>query len=140
MWQYYIRVYHSNVTLGTKPNYPLVYDLVLKHHHPIMSTLGGPGGRIDRERYIMLCAIDKEFSMCATYPKRKRELFHEWIDTYHPGALLLHAERASGSCQDLAVEGSGAVYMSHPYWIDFLDERLRTTGDNILQDNIFIIS
>ena len=77
--------------------------------------------------------------MCATYPKRKRELFHEWIDIYHPGALLLHAERASGSCQDPAVEGSGAVYMSHPYWIDFLDERLRMTGDNILQENIFII-
>ena len=31
------------------------------------------------------------------------------------------------------------MYMNCPYWMDFLDERLWTPEDNILQDNIFII-
>ena len=55
------------------------------------------------------CAVNKEFSLCANYPKEHGELFHEWNDTYHPGALLLQVERVSGSRQDLAVEGEGAV-------------------------------
>ena len=29
--------------------------------------------------------------------------------------------------------------MHHLYWIDFLYKRLRTPGNNIMQDNIFII-
>ena len=29
--------------------------------------------------------------------------------------------------------------MNRPYWTEFLDERLRTPGDNIPQENIFII-
>ena len=57
----------------------------------------------------------------------------------HPGALLLHVERASGSRQDLCVEGAGAVYWNRKYWVEFLDERLRNPGDNILQENLFIV-
>ena len=41
----------------------------------------------------VLLAVNKEFSLCANYPKGHRELFHKWIDTYHPGALLLHIKR-----------------------------------------------
>ena len=40
----------SNLTLGTEPNAPLAYAPGLEHHHPIMSTLGDPGGRLERER------------------------------------------------------------------------------------------
>ena len=40
----------ENITLGKKPNVPLVYDPVLEHQHPIMSTLGDPGGQIYIER------------------------------------------------------------------------------------------
>ena len=29
--------------------------------------------------------------------------------------------------------------MSRPIWIEFLDERLQTPGDKILQENIFIV-
>ena len=36
----------ENITLGKKPNVPLVYAPVLEHQHPIMSTLGDPGGQI----------------------------------------------------------------------------------------------
>ena len=84
-------------------------------------------------------AINKEFSLCDNYPKGHGELFCEWIETYHPGALLRHIDRASGYCQYLAVEGEGVVYVNRPYWIEFLDKNLQTPGYNILQENIFII-
>ena len=87
----------------------------------------------------VLRAVDKEFSLCANYPKGHGELFCDWMHNHYPGVLLFHVERASGSRQDLAVEGAGALYWNRRYWIEFLDERLRTPGDNILQENLFII-
>jgi hypothetical protein len=116
----------------------------------------------------VLRAMDKEFSLCANYAKGHGELFHEWMVHNHPGAVLLHVERASGSRQDLAVEGAGALYLNRVYCealrleavrtlllllltphssnlaaadIEFLDARLRTCGadGNILQENLFII-
>ena len=60
------------------------------------------------------------------------------VDNYS-GSLLLHVERASGSRQDICVEGAGAVYWNRRYWLEFLDEQLRTPGGNILQENLFII-
>ena len=86
----------------------------------------------------VLCYVDKKFILCDNYPKGHGELFRNCIDTYHPGSLLLHVERASGSCQRLAVKGAKLVYMKRPYHIDFLDKRLITHGDNIIQDNIII--
>ena len=38
----------ANTILGTQPNYPLAYAPVLEFHHPIMSTIGYPGGRLER--------------------------------------------------------------------------------------------
>ena len=61
------------------------------------------------------------------------------MEKNHPGTFLLHVERASGSRQDLCVEGAGAVYWNRQYWVEFLDERLRNPGDNILQENLFVI-
>ena len=84
-------------------------------------------------------AVDKEFSLNANYPKGHGELFKQWIDTNHPGTLLLHVERVSGSHQDLCVAGAGAVYLNRKLWLEFLDERLKNPGDNILQENLFII-
>ena len=37
----------ANVILRMEPNSPLVYDMVLELHHPIMSMLGGNGGQLD---------------------------------------------------------------------------------------------
>ena len=87
----------------------------------------------------MLRAIDKEFSLCTNYPKGHGELFREWIEEKCPGMLLLHVERASGSRQDLCVEGTGAVFWNRKHWLEFLDERLRTPGGNMLQENLFAI-
>ena len=45
----------------------------------------------------VLLAINKEFSLCANYPKGHGDLFRDWIDTYHPGVLILHVKIALGS-------------------------------------------
>ena len=95
--------------------------------------------RVSPNIEMVLRAVDKEFSLCANYPKGHGEIFGKWMSKNHPGALLLHVERASGSRQDLCVEGSGALYWNRKYWIEFLDKQLRTPGDNILQENLLII-
>ena len=41
----------ANIILGTEPNTPIAYDPGLEHHHLIMSMLGDPRGRLERERY-----------------------------------------------------------------------------------------
>ena len=41
----------------------------------------------------VLSDVDREFSMCDNYPKGHRDIFYNWIETYHPGALLLHLGR-----------------------------------------------
>ena len=46
-------------------------------------------------------AVDKFFSLCSIYPKRKGELFKIHLEYNHPDALLFHVECASGSRQDL---------------------------------------
>ena len=69
----------------------------------------------------MIRAIDKEFSLSANYPKGHGQLFLEWMREKHPGKLLLHVERASGSRQDLCTEGCMAILMNYPYYIKFLD-------------------
>ena len=43
----------AHVTLGTEPNDPLAYALVLELHHPTMSKLGDTGGRLERDREIL---------------------------------------------------------------------------------------
>ena len=45
----------AHVTLGVEPNAPLAYAPVLEHHHPIMSMIGYPGGRLERLIEIFPC-------------------------------------------------------------------------------------
>ena len=40
----------------------------------------------------IICAVDKQFSLPANYPKGHGELFLEWIREKYPGQLLLHVE------------------------------------------------
>ena len=70
-------------------------------------------------------AFDKEFSLCANYPKGHGMLFCQWMKKLHPGELLLHVERATGSKQDLFLEGAPAIFWNRQYCIEFLDEQLR---------------
>ena len=88
-------------------------------------------------------AVDKEFSLSANYPKGHGELFLEWMRQHHPGELLLHVERASGSRQDICTEGSMAIIMNYPYYVEFLDTMLRrplkaNQKPSILQQNLFV--
>ena len=79
-------------------------------------------------------SVPKEFSLTANYPKGHGKLFREWIIKNYPLEFLLHAERASGSRQDLICMGADAIYMKRPLNVEFLDQRLRIKGnDNILQ-------
>ena len=88
----------------------------------------------------LIRAFDKEFSLCANYCKGHGMLFNKWMKEHHAGELLLHVERAGGARHDLFVEGFPAIYWNRVYCIEFLDERLRLSGEgNILQENLFII-
>ena len=85
-------------------------------------------------------AYHKEFSLTANYPKGHGELFRNWIIKNYPLEFLLHAERATGSRQDLICMGADAIYMNRPLNVEFLDERLRVRGnENILQKNLFVV-
>ena len=60
------------------------------------------------------------------------------MEDKYPNNLVFHVERAAGSRQDLCFEGAGAIYWNRSYWLEFLDNQLRTPGSNILQGNLFI--
>ena len=52
----------------------------------------------------------------------------------------MHAERASGSRQDLICMGYMAIFKNRVLNIELLDDQLRICGNNhILQQNLFII-
>lgn len=101
-----------------------------------------PKLRVTASISAIIRAIDKEFSLSANYPKGHGELFREWMRENYPGELLLHVERASGSRQDLCTEGSMAILMNYPFYVEFLDYHLRKRGKNkktsILQENLFV--
>ena len=40
-------------------------------------------------------ATNKEFSLCANYYTGHGEILHERVETYQPGALILHVDRSS---------------------------------------------
>ena len=40
----------ANIILETEPNAPIASARGLELHHPIISMLGGHGGRLERER------------------------------------------------------------------------------------------
>lgn len=102
-----------------------------------------PKLRVSTSISAIIRAIDKEFSLSANYPKGHGALFAQFMLEYHPGALLLHVERASGSRQDLCTEGSLPIYMNYEYYLEFLDMMLRRrTKDgkaSILQKNLFVV-
>ena len=58
----------------------------------------------------VLQAVDKEFSLPANYPKGHGDLFLHWLKLNHLGTLLVPVQRTAGSWQDLATEGSAAVF------------------------------
>ena len=96
--------------------------------------------RVSPDLAHVIRAYHKEFSLTANYPKGHGELFREWIIENYPSEFLLHAERSSGSRQDIICMGAPAIYINRPLNVEFLDEKLRQLGnENILQKNLFIV-
>ena len=82
----------------------------------------------------------KEFSLTANYPKGHGEKILEWMIKNYPKEFLMHAERATGSRQDLITMGAGPIYWNRIFNVEFLDDVLRIKGaDNVLQENLFKI-
>ena len=75
----------------------------------------------------VLHSIDKEFSLPENYPKGHGDVFKHWMKKYHPGALLVPVARASGSRQDLSVEGATAVYWNIRYYVPFINQCLEAS-------------
>ena len=95
--------------------------------------------RVSTKFDAVLRAVDKCFSLPCNYPKGAGDEFKHWMRENHPGDLLVAVQQTSGSRQDLIVEGASAVYWNRRYYVEFLDESLRSKNDNILQENLFII-
>ena len=98
--------------------------------------------RINPSFLTLARAFDKEFSLCANYPKGHGDLFCQWMKKNHPGELLLHVERAaSGGRQDVVSMASLAIFWNRNYCIEFLDEILidKKKGENILARNLFVM-
>eukprot|EP00957_Ditylum_brightwellii_P193288 14717125-Ditylum_brightwellii.AAC.1 len=90
----------------------------------------------------ILCAINKEFSLPANYPKGHSDEFKTWLLKHHPSALLVPVTHATGSRQDLAVEGAESVYWNRKYYVQFLHRFLHALDDSkksTLKENLFIV-
>ena len=62
-------------------------------------------------KFETLCrAFDKEFSLCANYPKGWGAQFRPWMKDRYSGALLLHVERACKGRHDVIPMASLAIY------------------------------
>ena len=112
------------------------WNMALKESLDLISFVLRVGTNFDG----VLRALEKFFGECSNYPKGKGDIFCHWMRDYHPGTHLMPVERASGSRQDLAVEGAGALYLNRPYYIEFLHECLSADDSgHILQENMFVV-
>ena len=96
--------------------------------------------RVSPDLAQVIRAFHKEFSLTANYPKGHGEKFRDWMIKNYPTEFLMHAERATGSRQDLITMGAGPIYWNRPFNVEFLDDALRVRdASNILQENLFTI-
>ena len=102
-----------------------------------------PKLRVSASISAVVRAIDKMFSLSANYLNGDGAKFAQWMKEKHPGALLLHVERAAGSRQDLCTEGSLPIYMNYEYYLEYLDETLHNVSKDkpagILRKNLFVV-
>ena len=89
----------------------------------------------------ILIAIDKGLGETCNYTKGDGEKLLHRMRHEHPGSTLFPVERAGvGSRQDSCSEGAGAIYLTRPFYVDYLDDTLREHGKkNILLENLFIV-
>ena len=91
----------------------------------------------------LLISFDKEFNLCANYPKGHGQFFRTWLKENHPDFYLLHVETMKGNRMDGATQGACPVFTNLEPCVEFLDERLRMLAfqneGNILQENLFTL-
>ena len=100
-----------------------------------------PEFRVSARFETMCRAFDKEFSLCANYPKGWGVLFRQWMKENYSGALLFHVERACKGRMDVVPMASMAIYWNRNYCVEFLDEMISFCGreDNLLAKNQMIL-
>ena len=89
-------------------------------------------------RFENMCRdFDKEFSLCANYPKGWGSNFRQWMKENHSGELIFHVERACKGRMDVVSMALMSIYWNRNYCVDFIDEIRIYCGreDNILACN-----
>ena len=81
--------------------------------------------------------FDKEFSLCANYPKGWGSNFRQWMKENHSGEMLFYVERACKGRMNALSMASMEIYWKSNYCDDLLDEMISCCGreDNILACN-----
>jgi len=81
----------------------------------------------------IILSIDKCFAETANYPKGCGDTFKAHMEEYHPDHILYHVPNTKGNRQDIVCMCSGPTYMNRPFYIEFLDKKLRAFNkQNIL--------
>ena len=72
----------------------------------------------------MCSAFDKEFSLCANYPKGWGSNFLQWMKENYSGELLFHVERDCKGKMDVVYMASMAIYWNRNHCVDFLNKMI----------------
>ena len=85
-----------------------------------------------------LRTIEKYFGGTAKYAKGKGSMFMDYMRRYLPKAYLYPVSQdCGGLLQYISVEGTVAVLMSIPHYLDLLIWGMRCRGDGILEKNVY---
>ena len=88
----------------------------------------------------IILAMDKCFAVTANYPKGCGDAFQAHMEERHSDHILHHVPSTKGNRQDIVCMCAGPAYMNRPYYIEFLDKKLRACNkQSMLQENMFII-
>ena len=96
------------------------------------------GLRVSTSLEKIMRAMDKMFGLMENDPKGDGKQFLEFMNVSHPGATLMNVARATGSRQDLVVEGADPVHFNGVCCREHLDGK-SWCGDIILAENLFIV-
>lgn len=98
-----------------------------------------PSLRVSMAHLAFARAYDKEFSLCANYPKGHGEEFKGFVMEKFPGVTLFHVANTHGTRQDIIFTSALAMMMNRHVNLAFLNDRLTPDNDNILQLNLFTL-
>ena len=66
--------------------------------------------RVSSDLAYVIRAFHNEFTLTVNYPKGRGEKFKDWMIKRYPKKFLMHAERATGSRQDIITMDAGSIY------------------------------